>query len=76
MHPECSPQEEEEEEEEEFDAMPDELKDHMWAAFTHKAGLGPHPGIYNGPEVKPAKKAVKANKPAKALRGGAPPATG
>jgi|HubBroStandDraft_6_1064221.scaffolds.fasta_scaffold1424052_1 hypothetical protein len=76
MHPQYSPQDEEEEE---FDAMPDELKDHMWAAFTHKAGLGPHPGIYKGPQAKPAatprahqhgpaeaKKAVKARKAAKA----------
>jgi hypothetical protein len=86
MHPEYSDQFTDEEE---FDAMPDELKDHMWAAFTHKAGLGPHPGIYNGPECKPeatpralkhgpteAKKAVKAKKAAKARRGGAPPTTG
>ena len=76
MHPQYSPQDEEEEE---FDAMPDELKDHMWAAFTHKAGLGPHPGIYKGPQGKPeatpealrhgpteAKKAVKPKKAAKA----------
>lgn len=50
MHPQYSPQNDEEEE---FDAMPDELKDHMWAAFAHQAGLGPHPGLYNGPERKP-----------------------
>jgi hypothetical protein len=80
MHPQYSPQNDEEEE---FDAMPDELKDHMWAAFTHKAGLGPHPGIYNGPECKPeaTPRALKhgpteAKKAAKARRGSAPPATG
>jgi hypothetical protein len=31
------------------DEMPPEMKDHMLAAFAHKAGLGPHPGIYKGP---------------------------
>jgi hypothetical protein len=29
--------------------MPPELKDHMLAAFQHAAGLGPHPGMYQGP---------------------------
>jgi hypothetical protein len=29
--------------------MPPEMKDHMLAAFAHKAGLGPHPGKYKGP---------------------------
>jgi len=32
------------------DAMPDQMKQHMWAALEHKAGLGPHPGKYSGPE--------------------------
>jgi hypothetical protein len=32
------------------EAMPAEMKDHMWAAFAHKAGLGPHPGQYQGPD--------------------------
>jgi hypothetical protein len=67
MHPQYSPQDEEDEE---FDAMPDELKDHMWAAFAHKAGVGPHPGIYKGPkakqpkvEAKPVKRKAKPVKP-------------
>jgi hypothetical protein len=29
--------------------MPSEMKDHMFAAFRHGAGLGPHPGKYTGP---------------------------
>jgi hypothetical protein len=32
------------------DAIPAQMKDHMWAALLHKAGLGPHPGKYSGPE--------------------------
>jgi hypothetical protein len=32
------------------DAAPQQMKDHMWAALEHKAGLGPHPGKYSGPE--------------------------
>lgn len=79
MHPEYSPQDEEESE---FDALSDEVKDHMWAAFAHKAGVGPHPGIYKGPKGKPeaalkalhhgrieAKKAVKPKKAARSRRG-------
>jgi hypothetical protein len=31
------------------DEMPPEMRDHMLAAFAHKAGLGPHPGMYKGP---------------------------
>jgi len=31
------------------DEMPPEMKAHMLAAFAHKAGLGPHPGMYKGP---------------------------
>jgi hypothetical protein len=31
------------------DEMPPEMKAHMLAAFTHEAGLGPHPGMYKGP---------------------------
>lgn len=31
------------------DDMPPEMKAHMLAAFAHKAGLGPHPGMYQGP---------------------------
>jgi hypothetical protein len=50
MHPQYSPQDEEDDQ---HDAIPDEVKDHMWAAFAHKAGVGPHPGIYNRPKDKP-----------------------
>lgn len=32
-----------------FDRMPEEWKDHYLKAIVHKAGLGPHPGIYKGP---------------------------
>jgi hypothetical protein len=32
-----------------FDQMPEEWKDHLMKAVVHKAGLGPHPGIYKGP---------------------------
>lgn len=32
-----------------FDRMPEEWKDHFMKAVVHKAGLGPHPGIYKGP---------------------------
>lgn len=35
-----------------YDELPPEAVDHMIAAFKHKAGLGPHPGKYQGPEVK------------------------
>ena len=28
-----------------YDELPPEAVDHMIAAFKHKAGLGPHPGI-------------------------------
>jgi hypothetical protein len=87
MHPEYSDQNTDEED---FDAIPDDVKDHMWAAFAHAAGVGPHPGIYKGPKSsKPeatckalkhgptkAKKAVKAKKATKARRTDAPPATG
>jgi hypothetical protein len=31
------------------DAMPKQMKDHMWQAFVHAAGKGPHPGNYKGP---------------------------
>jgi hypothetical protein len=34
------------------DDMPPEMRDHMLAAFAHKAGLGPHPGMYKGPPRK------------------------
>jgi hypothetical protein len=34
----------------EFDAMPQAMRDHIWAALAHKAGLGPHPGKYTGPK--------------------------
>jgi hypothetical protein len=30
------------------DSMPEEWKDHLMKAVVHKAGLGPHPGIYKG----------------------------
>lgn len=32
-----------------FDRMPEEWKDHYLKAVVHRAGLGPHPGIYKGP---------------------------
>lgn len=35
-----------------YDAMPQEMKDHLWAALLHEAGMGPHPGKYKGPEFK------------------------
>ena len=38
-------------EQDEFDALPEEYKDHLWRAFIHKAGLGPNPGLYKGPPV-------------------------
>ena len=38
-------------EQDEFDALPEEYKDHLWRAFIHKAGLGPNPGLYKGPTV-------------------------
>jgi hypothetical protein len=37
---------------EDFDEAPQEFKDHMADAFAHKAGLGPHPGKYQGKGVK------------------------
>lgn len=37
---------------EDFDDHPQEFKDHMAKAFEHKAGLGPHPGKYQGPPLK------------------------
>jgi hypothetical protein len=42
------------------DEMPPEMKDHMLAAFAHKAGLGPHPGMYKGP---PRRKRADRNEP-------------
>ena len=38
-------------EQDEFDALPEEYKDHLWRAYTHKAGFGPNPGLYEGPAV-------------------------
>ena len=35
-----------------YDELPPEAVDHLIAAFKHKAGLGPHPGKYQGPRVK------------------------
>jgi hypothetical protein len=35
-----------------FDQLPKELVTHIWAAFAHKAGLCPHPGVYAGPVPK------------------------
>lgn len=37
----------------EWEAMPQAMRDHMWAAMMHKAGLGPHPGKYKGPKHEP-----------------------
>jgi hypothetical protein len=70
MHPEYSDQYTDEEE---FDAMPDEAKDHMWAAFAHSAGLGPHPGKYKGPPIDgstddTSSKPVPARKPRPVVR--------
>jgi hypothetical protein len=31
-----------------FDELPDELVNHLRAAFAHKAGVGAHPGTYAG----------------------------
>jgi hypothetical protein len=50
MHPEYSPQEDDEDLQ--HAALPNEMKDHMWKAFAHKAGVGPHPGVYKGPAIK------------------------
>ena len=33
-----------------FNPTPTELTDHMFAAFAHKAGSGPDPGKYTGPQ--------------------------
>ncbi len=49
MHPQYSPQDDDEDRQHE--ALPEEAKDHMWAAFKHKAGIGPHPGLYKGPPI-------------------------
>jgi hypothetical protein len=35
-----------------FDELPDSAVDYLIAAFAHAAGFGPHPGKYQGPEVK------------------------
>jgi hypothetical protein len=35
-----------------FDELPPEAIAHLIAAYKHKAGLSPHPGKYEGPEVK------------------------
>ena len=40
-------------EQDEFDALPEEYREHLWKAFIQKAGLGPHPGKYRGPAVDP-----------------------
>lgn len=34
------------------DAMPFEAKLHLGRVFAHKAGVGPDPGVYNGPPVR------------------------
>lgn len=34
-----------------YNELPPEAVDHLIAAFKHKAGLGPHPAKYQGPEV-------------------------
>lgn len=36
-----------------FDNAPEEMKDHLMAAFLHKAGKGSHPGKYAGPQPHP-----------------------
>jgi hypothetical protein len=36
-----------------FDALPEEFKEHLWAAFINHAGYGPNPGKYAGPPVDP-----------------------
>src|SRR5215475_2116056 len=35
---------------EDWEAMPPEMREHLWKAYQHKAGLGPHPGKYKGPD--------------------------
>ena len=40
-------------EQDQFDALPEEFKEHLWAVFIHKAGYGPDPGKYSGPAVDP-----------------------
>jgi hypothetical protein len=37
----------------EWDQMPEEKKEHFMKAMVHQAGLGPHPGKYQGPEQGP-----------------------
>jgi hypothetical protein len=32
-----------------WDALPEQFKDHVTKAFMHKAGVGPDPGKYQGP---------------------------
>lgn len=44
---------------EDWDDQPQEFKDHMLKAFVHKAGLGPHPGEYQGSPLKDPKKVMK-----------------
>jgi hypothetical protein len=46
-----------------FDRMPDEMKDHLWKAFGHKAGLNPSPGFYQGPPIESAKEYYKRIQP-------------
>ena|SRR5262249_17946648 len=51
VHRAATPQDESHDEQDEFDALPEEFKEHLWKAFIHKAGFGPHPGKYRGPAV-------------------------
>jgi hypothetical protein len=36
---------------EEYDNLPEEMRDHLWKAMLHNAGLGPDPGKYKGPDI-------------------------
>jgi hypothetical protein len=50
----------------EWDQMPEEKKEHFTKAMVHQAGLGPHPGKYQGPEQGPASDGVSESALARA----------
>jgi hypothetical protein len=39
-----------EDDQDRFDNLPTEYKEHLMKAFAHKAGIGPDPGRYTGPQ--------------------------
>ena len=41
-----------EDQQEEWEQMHPQKQAHIQAAFVHRAGLGPHPGKYEGPELR------------------------